>query len=100
VGNVFVTNPNSPNFLRQIDLTFKDGQVDGNSFGLNVGISWIGNFAWMSEKLQRLNYTIGLDQSQCKFNSGKSNSLWAADLDEKNTRVRLDLRYRFGGAAE
>jgi hypothetical protein len=96
-GNVFVTNPAFPNNLRPIDGSFKDGQVDGISFGLNVGISWSGNLAWMSAPLERLVYTIGIDQSQYKFDSGKSKSLWAADLQERNTRARLELRYRLGG---
>jgi hypothetical protein len=98
-GNVFVTNPNFANNLRPIDPSFKDGEVDGISFGLNLGISWSGNFAWMSERLERLVYTIGIDQSQYKFDSGKSKSLWAADLQEKNTRARFELRYRFGAAS-
>ncbi|MFI4868494.1 MAG: hypothetical protein ACHQDD_03960 [Steroidobacterales bacterium] len=97
-GNVFVTNPAFPNNLRPIDGSFKDGQVDGISFGLNLGISWSGNFAWISAPLQRLVYTIGVDESQYRFDSGKSKSLWAADLQEKNTRARFELRYRFGGA--
>jgi hypothetical protein len=96
LGNVFVTNANSPNSLRPINPAFKDGEVAGQSFGLNIGVSWSGDFAWASERLRKLSYTIGIDQSQYKFDSGKSNSLWAADLEEKNTRVRLDLRYRFG----
>ena len=99
MGNVFVTNPAFPNNLRPIDGSFKDGQVDGISFGLNVGISWSGNCAWISQQLQRLVYTIGIDQSQYKFDSGKSKSLWAADLEEKNTRARFELRYRFGGGS-
>jgi hypothetical protein len=95
-GNVSVTNPNSPNSLRSINPTFKDGQIEGQSFGLNVGISWTGDFAWLGEGLRKLSYTIGIDHSQYKFDSGKSNSLWAADLQERNTRARLDLSYRFG----
>lgn len=99
-GNVFVTNPNFPNDLRPINPSFKDGEVDGVSFGLNLGISWSGNFAWIGAPLQRLVYTIGVNQSQYKFDSGKSKSLWAADLQEKNTRARFELRYRLGGAVD
>jgi hypothetical protein len=98
-GEVFVTNPNFPNNLRPINPSFKDGQVDGISFGLNVGISWSGGCGWISQGLQRLIYTIGVDESQYTFDSGKSKSLWAADLTEKNTRARFELRYRFGGAS-
>jgi hypothetical protein len=98
-GEVFVTNPNFPNNLRPINPSFKDGQVDGISFGLNVGISWSGGCGWISQGLQRLFYTIGVDQSQYTFDSGKSKSLWAADLTEKNTRARFELKYRFGGAS-
>jgi hypothetical protein len=98
-GSVFVTNPTFPNNLRPIDPAFKDVQVDGISFGLNIGISWSGNFAWMGERLERLVYTIGIDESQYKFDSGRSKSLWAAELQEKNVRARFELRYRFGTAS-
>jgi hypothetical protein len=98
-GNVFVTNPSFPNNLRPINPEFKDGRVDGISFGLNVGISWSGSFGWISPRLARLIYTIGVDQSQYKFDSGRSKSLWAADLQEKNTRARFEWRYPFGGAS-
>jgi hypothetical protein len=90
-GIVQVTNAGAPAGLRQINPTFKDGEVNGQSYGVNLGVSWSGN-------LGPLRYTIGVDQSQYKFDSGKSSSIWAADLEEKNTRVRLDLRYRLGDA--
>jgi hypothetical protein len=94
-GSVFVTNANAPGQRRAIDPTFKDGQVDGVSFGLNVGLSWSADFGFFGEGWRALSYVVGADQSQYRFDAGRSKSLWAADISEKNTRLRLELRYRY-----
>jgi hypothetical protein len=66
--------------------------VHGNSTGLNVGLSWTGNVGVASNPLRGLTYTIGLDQSQYRFHGSATDG----DFEEKNTRFRAELRYRFG----
>lgn len=82
-----------------IDPSFADKKpsVHGESVGFNLGLSWTGNFAWLTERLQKLSYTVGIDRSQYAFDSGnQSDASLAANFTEINTRARLDLRYRFG----
>jgi hypothetical protein len=89
-GTVAVTTPTGQ---RTIDPTFKDGTVEGDSVGVNIGVAWTGNVGNFS-------YTIGIDHSQYEFDASKSQALWAADFEEKNLRARLDLRYRFNLTSE
>jgi hypothetical protein len=74
-----------------LDPSLEDSTVRGSSTGLNVGISWTGNVGVSSNPVRGLTYTIGLDQSQYKFHGAAPD----ADFEEKNTRFRLELRYRF-----
>jgi hypothetical protein len=79
------------------DASFANNKapVHGTSNGFNLGISWTAGLAWLSDRLQNLSYTIGLDRSQYEFDSGnQSNAALAANFQETNTRVRFDLRYR------
>jgi hypothetical protein len=76
-----------------LDPAFMNSHVTGTSTGLNLGLSWTGNLAWMSARLRNLSYTLGVDESQYKFDAP---SVVDGNFEEKNTRMRLDLRYRFG----
>ena len=49
-----------------LNPSLEDSTVRGSSTGLNVGVSWTG-FGPAASRLQGLSYTIGLDQSQYKF---------------------------------
>ena len=89
---VIFTGTLTPFFL---DPSFRNGVVEGRSTGINVGISWTGNFGALGSGFDRLSYTIGVDHSEYSFDSGESNAFWAADFTEKTTRGRLDLRYLF-----
>ncbi|HEX7416889.1 MAG TPA: hypothetical protein VF315_02450, partial [Steroidobacteraceae bacterium] len=76
-----------------VDPSFANkAPIYGKSTGLNLGISWTGNLGWMSGKLDRLSYTLGLDRSEYKFGTRETST---GDFEETSTRVRLDLRYRF-----
>lgn len=75
-----------------LNPAFITGKVDGDSLGLNLGISWTGNFGWASESLQKLSYTLGIDRSQYEFDA---DGVADGDFEEKNTRTRLEVRYRF-----
>ncbi|MFI4868493.1 MAG: hypothetical protein ACHQDD_03955 [Steroidobacterales bacterium] len=75
-----------------LDPSLEDSTVRGSSTGLNVGISWTGSFGVARNPVPRLTYTIGLDQSQYRFQAPVTDG----DFEEKNTRVRIELRYRFG----
>jgi hypothetical protein len=81
-----------PTYLRQIDPSFINGTLRGKTVGMNLGASWTGNFNWLSDRLQNMSYTVGLDRSEYKFDSQGNN----ANFEETVTRARLDLRYRFG----
>jgi hypothetical protein len=94
-----ITNTKSGPVLGGILLnpSLENSRVSGSTNGLNVGVSWTGDFGWATPRLRRLSYTIGLDQSQYKF---KADVVSDGDFEEKNTRVRLDVRYRFGGGGD
>lgn len=94
---VIFTGTLTPFFL---DPSFRNGVVDGRSTGINVGISWTGNFGALGAGFDRLSYTIGVDHSEYTFDGGQSNAFWAADFTEKTTRGRFDLRYRFAVGGE
>jgi hypothetical protein len=79
----------SPTSQVAINPSFRDGTVEGKSTGFNIGLSFTGGLG-----LRGLSYTIGIDRSLYKFDSGKSPAFWAADYEEVNTRGRIDLRYR------
>ena len=98
-GDVLLAAPTPTNQFNGVaaDKAFRDGVVNGESVGINVGISWTGQFNWISESLSRLTYTIGIDHSQYEFDSSGAKAFWAADFQEKHTRLRLDLRYRLEG---
>jgi len=97
-GDVLLAAPTAANQFAgvPIDKGFRDGVVDGDSLGVNVGVSWTGTLGWIDPALSRLTYTVGIDRSQYEFDSSGSKAFWAADFQEKHTRVRLDLRYRLG----
>jgi hypothetical protein len=78
--------------LIPLDPSFVNGTIRGESRGFNVGISWTGGFGWMSKRLSNLSYTLGLDRSEYDFETDQSTT---GNFQEKNTRLRLDLRYRF-----
>jgi hypothetical protein len=90
----------SPISTLPINPSFRDGTVDGESTGFNIGLSFTGSFGWLSPALEGLSYTIGVDRSLYKFDSGKSRAFWAADFEETNTRARVDLRYRLPPRAD
>ncbi|HEY4972155.1 MAG TPA: hypothetical protein VII41_01025 [Steroidobacteraceae bacterium] len=75
-----------------LDPSLENSAVHGSSTGLNVGISWSGNVGVASNPVRGLTYTIGLDQSQYRFQGSATDG----DFEEKNTRFRIELRYRFG----
>jgi hypothetical protein len=82
-----------PPFGQSIDPSFANKPpVYGKSSGLNLGASWTGNLEWVSERLRRLSYTIGIDRSEYKFTSTQT---IFSNFEETSTRVRLDLRYLF-----
>jgi hypothetical protein len=92
-GSVFVVTPvgNLP-----LDPSFIDSRVSGDSNGLNAGLSWTGNVGAAGSALRGLTYTVGVDQSQYRFHGSATDG----DFEEKNTRLRFELRYRFGGASD
>ena len=95
-GVIQVTNLNAPGQRRTISPAIKDGEVDGRSTGLNVGIAWSGNFGRGADASGGgWSYAIGVDHSRYKFDAGRSQESWASDFEEQVTRARLDLRYRF-----
>ncbi|MEO7773102.1 MAG: hypothetical protein ABIT36_01770 [Steroidobacteraceae bacterium] len=96
-GSAAFVNPAAPFGLTFIDPTFKDGEVTGKSTGFNIGLSFTGGFGWLSHGLDRLSYTIGIDRSLYKFDSGSDAAFWAADFEEANNRARIDFRLRLGG---
>lgn len=79
-------------FVEPIDPSFVNGTIKGKSRGLNLGVSWTGGFNWIARSLSNLSYTLGLDRSQYEFDTKQSTT---GNFEEKNTRLRLDLRYRF-----
>jgi hypothetical protein len=87
-GSVFVVTP-SGNFY--LNPSFIDSRVGGNSTGLNAGLSWTGNFGVANNPVRGLTYTVGVDQSQYRFHGSATDG----DFEEKNTRFRFELRYRF-----
>jgi hypothetical protein len=92
VGNVFkVTNALQ---LAPLDPAFFSGSTPGKSLGVNIGISWTQGLGNLSPRLDRASYTFGIDRSQYDFDADQANT---ANFKERNTRLRLDLRYRFGG---
>ena len=96
LGTVQVTNVNVPGQRRTISPAIKDGEVDGRSTGLNIGIAWSGTFGHgASDAASGWSYVIGLDHSRYKFDAGRSQESWASDFEEQVTRARIDLRYRF-----
>jgi hypothetical protein len=64
----------------------------GKSTGVNLGLSWTGSFNWVTPKLRKLSYTIGVDRSEYSFEERSRTN----DFAETITRVRLDLRYAIG----
>jgi hypothetical protein len=88
-GSVFIVTPDGNFYL---DPSFIDSRVSGNSNGLNAGLSWTGNVGVASNPVRGLSYTIGIDLSQYRFHGSASDG----DFEEKATRVRIELRYRFG----
>ena len=72
--------------------SLENSSVHGDSTGLNVGISWTGNIGVASNPVHGLTYTLGVDQSQYRFNGSATDG----NFEEKNTRFRFELRYRFG----
>ncbi|MFO1426525.1 MAG: hypothetical protein U1F11_06050 [Steroidobacteraceae bacterium] len=64
----------------------------GRSLGMNLGISWTGHFDWISPRLSKMSYTIGVDRSEYNFKERTRTN----DFSETITRVRLDLRYAIG----
>ena len=96
-GRVLLAAPTASNSFNGADVNtaFRDGVVRGDSVGVNVGISWTGQFF---ASLPALSYTIGLDHSRYEFDSSGSQAFWAADFNEKTTRLRLDLRYRLAAS--
>jgi hypothetical protein len=88
-GNVLLFTSSG---FTSLNPAFMTSRVGGRSTGLNVGISWTGNFGVVSTRLQKLTYTIGLDESQYKFDAP---DVTDGNFEEKSTRARFDLRYRF-----
>ena len=74
-----------------LNPALENSSVHGTSTGLNAGISWTGNLGFASNPVPGLTYTIGLDQSQYRFQAPVTDG----DFEEKNTRFRIELRYRF-----
>jgi hypothetical protein len=98
-GDVFevVPNPFAPgtSTLAPVNPAFANKAPNtGRSTGLNLGLSWSGSFAWLRPGLERLSYTIGIDRSEYQFSSNQTQQ---GDFEETISRLRLDLRYRFGG---
>lgn len=85
VGDAFVVTPFSLEPLPD----FIDSTIKGDSTGINVGLAWTGRFG---KKVEGLSYTVGVDHSQYEFDTSQSTT---GNFEEKNTRVRFDLRYRF-----
>lgn len=85
VGEAFVATP----FGFELLPSFIDSTISGDSTGVNVGAAWTGSFG---KKFEKLSYTLGLDHSQYEFDTKQSTT---GNFEEKNTRYRLDLRYRF-----
>jgi hypothetical protein len=75
-----------------LNPSLESSTVRGSSTGLNTGVSWTGNVGMASNPVRGLTYTIGLDQSQYRFQAPVTDG----DFEEKNTRFRFELRYRFG----
>lgn len=88
-GLEFLADPSFPTGLRPIDTSDINGNLHGRARGLNLGVSWTGSFGGM---LHDLSYTVGLDRSEYTFKTSESTT---GDFTETNTRLRLDLRYRF-----
>jgi hypothetical protein len=89
-GSVFVLTPSGPVFLNPAFIT---SSVRGRSTGLNLGVSWTGNFGGAADSWRRnLSYTVGLDESQYQFDA---DAVADGDFEEQNTRARFELRYRF-----
>lgn len=89
-GSVYLADPTYfPTFLRPLDPSFINGRIKGKSRGLNVGVSWTGMF---SPRVSRLTYTLGVDRSEYQFDTSQSTT---GNFEERNTRARLELRYRF-----
>ena len=80
-----------PTTFVPLDSSAFSSSIDGDAVGINVGFSWTGGFRWVDRSFTRLTYTIGIDHSEYEFEAGDS------EFEEKNTRLRLDLRYRLGG---
>jgi hypothetical protein len=93
-GTLYVLIPTGPNSDAPLYLnpSYRSATVGGLSTGLNAGISWSGNFGWANDRLRTLSYTVGVDESQYRFSTSQTTY---GDFEEKNTRVRLELRYRF-----
>ena len=87
-GQNFVATPAGP---VEVDpsLIVGGATVSGDSVGVNVGVAWTGRF---SKDLPKLLYTIGFDHSRYEFETDQTAF---GDFEEKNTRLRFDLRYRF-----
>jgi hypothetical protein len=99
-GQTFISVPNINQPLLELNpsLVGLNGRDTGDSLGTNMGISWTGNFGWLSERLRNLSYTVGIDRSEYKFKSdGQPN-----DFQEIIVRGRVDLRYAFsfGGSGD
>ena len=77
-----VAEPDDFPGLRSFDVT-------GDALGFNLGIAWTGRF---SQKLPRLTYVLGLDHSIYEFDADQT---FTGNFEEKNTRLRFDLRYEF-----
>ena len=92
---LFVSIPVAPFLVpvdpRVIGLTTTEPSR-GNSTGLNLGLSWTGSFNWISPKLSKLSYTLGVDRSEYSFEERSRTN----DFSETVTRIRLDLRYAIG----
>lgn len=89
-GNVFLVGQGFQ--LVPIDPSFFRGNTPGTSLGLNIGVAWTQGLGGLSSHLEKLSYTLGIDRSQYDFDADEPDT---ANFKERNTRVRLDLRYRF-----
>jgi hypothetical protein len=95
-GSVFIFN--SLTSLVLLNPAFITSSVRGKSSGLNLGVSWTGNFGGAAGSWRRnLGYTVGIDESQYQFDA---DAVADGDFNEKNTRVRFDLRYSFRTAGQ
>jgi hypothetical protein len=88
-GNVYRVTSSGP---LSLNPAFINSSVSGSSSGLNLGVSWTGNFGGADTWRRHLSYTLGIDESQYQF---KADAVLDGNFEEKNTRVRFDLRYRF-----